>query len=158
MDSGGAEYALFADKPDWFCELVEEALIANPEDSPSVQEALNGSEKEKWLKAMEEEIKQITKVETFTVIEAPSNTNIIDGKWVLLQKRDGEGKVIRWKARYVVRGFQQQYGTDFTETFTPTIRPTTLRILLSIAAQKGATIVQSDAKNACLPTWSERQQ
>ena len=52
--------------------------------------------------------------------------------------------------RYVVRGFQQQYGTDFTETFAPTIRPTTLRILLSIAAQKGATIVQADAKNAYL--------
>ena len=150
LDSGGAEYALFADKPDWFRELVEEVLIANPEDSPSVQEALNGSEKEKWLKAMEEEIKQITKVETFTVVEAPSNTNIIDGKWVLLQKRDGEGKVIRWKARYVVRGFQQQYGTDFTEMFAPTVRPTTLRILLSIAAQKGAPIVQADAKNAYL--------
>jgi len=39
---------------------------------------------------------------------------------------------------------------DFTKTFTPTVRPTTLRILLAIAAQKGATVVQADAKNAYL--------
>ena len=150
LDSGGAEYALYAGNQDWFTELVEEALTANPEDTPSVQEALNGSEKEKWLEAMQEELKQITKVETFTVVETPHNTNIIDGKWVLRRKRDGEGKVIRWKARYVVRGFQQRFGTDFTETFAPTVRPATLRILLSIAAQKNATIVQADAKNAYL--------
>ena len=149
-DSGGPEHALFGDTEDWFNQLVEEALTANREDEPPVHEALNGPEKEKWLEAMGEELKQITKVETFTVIEKPPNTNIIDGKWVLRRKRDGEDKIIRWKARYVVRGFQQQFGTDFTETFAPTIWPMTLRILLSIAAQKGATVVQADAKNAYL--------
>ena len=104
---------------------------------------------------MGEELKQLTKVETFTVIEKPPDTNIIDGKWVLRRKRDGEGRIVRWKARYVVRGFQQQFGTDFTETFAPTIRPTTLRILLSIAAQKGATVVQADAKNAYLHSQND---
>jgi len=83
LDSGGAEYALFADKQDWFHELVEEALTANLEDTPSIHEALNGPEKEKWLEAMGEELKQITKVEIFTIIETPPNTNVIDGKWVL---------------------------------------------------------------------------
>ena len=146
-DTGGAEHTIFTDS---FHELLEEALIANPEDEPPVHEALKGPEKEKWLEDMGEELRQITKVETFTIVEAPSNTNIIDGKWVLRRKRDGEGKIIRWKARYVVRGFQQQFGTDFTETFAPTVRPTTLRVLLSIAAQKGATVVQADAKNAYL--------
>jgi len=63
--------------------------------TPLVHEALNGPEKEEWLEAMGEELKQITKVETFTVIEAPSNSNIIDGKWVLRRKRDDEGKIIR---------------------------------------------------------------
>jgi hypothetical protein len=150
LDSGGAEFALFADKQDWFHELVEEALTANPEDTPSIHEALNGPEKEKWLEAMGEEFKQITKVETFTIVEAPPNTNIIDGKWVLRRKRDSEGKVICWKARYVVRGFQQRFGTDFTETFAPMVRLTTLCILLAIAAQKGAMVVQADAKNAYL--------
>ena len=145
LDSGGVEFMLVADKQDWFHELVEEALTANPEDTPSVHEALNGPEKDKWLEAMGEEFKQITKVETFTIVEAPPNTNIINGKWVLRQKRNGEGKVIRWKARYIVRGFQQRSGTDFTETFAPTVQPTTLRILLAVAAQRGATVVQAQA-------------
>ena len=67
-----------------------------------------------------------------------------------LWKQDGEGKVICWKARYIVKGFQQKFGMDFTETFTPTIRPATLQILLSIVAQKNATTIQADAKNAYL--------
>ncbi len=83
LDSGGAEHALYAGNQDWFAELIEEALTANPEDTPSVQEALDGPEKEKWLEAMHEELKQITKVETFTIVETPHNTNVIDRKWVL---------------------------------------------------------------------------
>jgi len=99
---------------------------------------------------MHKELKQITKVETFTIVETPPNTNVIDGKWVLHRKRDGEGKVIHWKARYMVRGFQQRFGTDFTETFAPTVRLATLRILLSIVAQKNTAVVQADTKNAYL--------
>ena len=99
---------------------------------------------------MHEELKQITKVETFTIVKTPPNTNVIDGKWVLRRKQDGEGKVICWKARYVVRGFQQKFRTDFTETFVPTVRPATLIILLSIAAQQNATIIQANTKNAYL--------
>jgi len=83
LDSGEAEHALYAGNQDWFAKLIEEALTTNPEDTPSVQEALDGPEKEKWLEAMHEELKQITKVETFTIVETPHNTNVIDRKWVL---------------------------------------------------------------------------
>jgi hypothetical protein len=112
--------------------------------------ALKGDEKEKWIEAMGEELQQLVKVNTFTVVKAPRDANVIDGKWVLRRKHNGEGKVIRWKARYVIRGFKQQFGVDFTETFAPTIRPATLCTLLSLAASNNSIVVQADAKNAYL--------
>ena len=54
------------------------------------------------------------------------------------------------KARLVVKGFKQQFGVDYIDTFAPTIRSTTLRILLSFAAQNSAAIHQCDVKNAYL--------
>jgi hypothetical protein len=150
LDEHGKENAKIADTEISFEEIIENVLIANPADEPSFRDALEGDEKEKWIEAMGEELQQLVKVNTFTVVKAPRDANIIDGKWVLRRKRNGEGKVIRWKARYVVRGFKQQFGVDFTETFAPTIRPATLRTLFSLAASNNSVIVQADAKNAYL--------
>jgi len=100
---------------------------------------------------MKEELDQIEKVQTWTVVAAPKDlTDVIDGQWALRKKRGADGNVIRYKARFVVHGFKQQYRIDYTDTFAPTVRPSTLRVLLSIAAHKGAVIVQADAKNAYL--------
>jgi hypothetical protein len=68
----------------------------------------------------------------------------------ILSKRNGNGQVVCHKARLVVKGFKQQFGVDYTEMFAPTVRASTLRILLLFAAQKGATIHQCDVKNAYL--------
>jgi len=63
--------------------LLEEAFTANPEDEPPIKEPLEGPEKDKWLTAMHDKLKQITKVETFTIVKTPPNTNVINGRWVL---------------------------------------------------------------------------
>jgi hypothetical protein len=66
------------------------------------------------------------------------------------QKRDEQGRIVRYKARLVAKGYKQKFRIDYTETYAPTIRPATLRILLSLAAQNDAVIHQADAKNAYL--------
>jgi hypothetical protein len=135
----------------WFERVIEEAMTAVGDDFPLAKQALEGPERELWEKAMKEELDQIEKVQTWTVVAAPKDlTDVIDGRWALRRKRGADGNIIRYKARFVVRGFKQQYGIDYTDTFAPTVRPSTLRILLSIAAHKGSVIVQADAKNAYL--------
>lgn len=57
---------------------------------------------------------------------------------------------ICYKARLVMKDFEQQFRVDYVENFSPTVHPTTHHILLSFAAQKNAAIHQCNVKNAYL--------
>ena len=100
---------------------------------------------------MKEELDQIEKVQTWTVVAALKDLmDVIDGRWALRRKQGADGNIIRYKARFVIHGFKQQCRIDYTNTFAPTVHPSTLCILLSIAAHKGSVIIQADVKNAYL--------
>lgn len=81
---------------------------------------------------------------------APPDTNIIPSLFVFHCKRNNTGKIVRYKARLVDKGYKQKFGVDYTENFAPSVRAPTLRILLSFAAQNGAAVHQCDIKNAYL--------
>ena len=71
-------------------------------------------------------------------------------KWVYKNKRNIEGKIERHKARLVVKGYKQQQGRDYEETFAPVARMETVRTMLSIAAQQKWKVYQMDVKSAFL--------
>ncbi|WVZ16857.1 hypothetical protein V8G54_009839 [Vigna mungo] len=62
-----------------------------------------------------------------------SQENIIDSKWVFKTKYKADGKIERRKARLVAKGFQQTTGLNYEETFSPVVKASTIRIILSIA-------------------------
>jgi len=64
----------------------------------------------------------------------PSYKKIIGCLWIFKVKRDSDGRILKFKARVCARGDQQTYEVDYNETFAPTLRYTTLRMLLSIAS------------------------
>ncbi|CAI7881228.1 unnamed protein product [Closterium sp. NIES-54] len=74
---------------------------------------------------------------TGTYVDAvpPPGANIVDGMWIFIVKRP-PGSPHAFKARYVARGFSQRQGVDFFQTFSPTLKMTTLRVLLHVAAQR----------------------
>ena len=71
-------------------------------------------------------------------------------KWIFKNKKDENGLVIRNKSRLVAKGFNQQEGIDYDETFAPVARLEAIRIFLAYAAQKNFTVYQMDVKTAFL--------
>jgi histone deacetylase 1/2 len=103
-----------------------------------------------WVAAMQDEFDALKANSTWTLVPRPPRANIITGKWVFRHKLKSDGTLDRYKARWVVRGFNQRPGVDFGETFSPVIKPATVRTVLHIAASRAWPVHQLDISNAFL--------
>ena len=81
---------------------------------------------------MKEEYDALVKNGTWSLVPPTSNTNVVDCKWVYRLKRDKKCAITRYKARFVAKGFRQQPGIDFHETFSPVFKSTTIPVVLSL--------------------------
>jgi hypothetical protein len=72
----------------------------------------------------------------WTLVPKPAGANIVTGKWIFKHKFHFDGSLARYKAHWVLRGYSQCPGIDFDETFSPVVKPTTIRIVLSIAVSQ----------------------
>jgi hypothetical protein len=99
---------------------------------------------------MEQEYHALLRNETWTLVPQPPRVNVIDSKWVFKVKKHSDGSIERYKARLVARGFRQRYGLDYEDTFSPVVKPTTIRLLLSSAVTRGWSLRQLDVQNAFL--------
>lgn len=109
------------------------------------EEAMKSKECGLWKKAMDEELDAFEKNNVWEVVKRPVNKTIVDSRWVFKIK---DGK--RFKARLCAKGFKQIRGIDYDETFAPTTRYDSIRLLLSIAAERKLEIKQFDIKTAFL--------
>ena len=121
--------------------------IDNIQIPRTIQEALIDPQ---WKKAVKNEIAALVKNGTWNVIELPPGKKSVGCKWVFTVKHKADGSIERYKARLVAKGFTQSYGIDYQETFAPVAKLNTIRVLLSIAANKDWPLYQLDVKNAFL--------
>ncbi|CAI7773853.1 unnamed protein product [Closterium sp. NIES-54] len=105
---------------------------------------------------MEEEIRSLVGMGTWELVERPPGVNIMKNRWVLTTKYHINDTVEREKARVVVKGFTQVYGTDYDEMYAPVSSYVTLRIFLSIVAVLDLSLMQLDMKNAFLQSKLDR--
>ncbi|RVW12701.1 Retrovirus-related Pol polyprotein from transposon RE1 [Vitis vinifera] len=103
-----------------------------------------------WCVAMREEYDALLANETWKLCPRPVDHNVVGNKWVYKVKQTSTGEVDRFKARLVALGFAQEEGIDFTETFSPVIKPSTVRVLLTLSVQFDWEIRQLDVSNAFL--------
>ena len=103
-----------------------------------------------WKAAMQEEIDSLISNDTWILTQLPVGRTAIDGKWVYKVKRGPQGEVLRYKARWVVRGFQQREGIDYAETFASVVKPMSYKAIFALAAAKNWEVHQMDVKTAFL--------
>lgn len=114
------------------------------------QEAMSSPDAPLWKAACAEELLSFVKMNLYDEVERPKERKVIDCKWVFKNKRGPDGKIVRYKARLVAKGFTQIEGIDYTETFAPVAKFTSIRILLALAAHLDLDLHQMDVKTAYL--------
>ena len=99
---------------------------------------------------METEYDALTSRKTWRLVPRPAGRKLVDSKWVYKLKRNPDGSIARYKARLVARGFTQEHGVDYQETFAPTVKVAAIRIILALAAHFDWDVEQMDVVTAFL--------
>ncbi|KAI3806370.1 hypothetical protein L1987_22271 [Smallanthus sonchifolius] len=114
------------------------------------EESRGAVSKKEWYDDMINKLEAIEKHDTWELVSRPTGRNIVGLKWLYKTKLVAKGKVMRYKARLVVKGYSQKQGINYQETFTPVARFETIRVLIAVAAQRGWPRLQLDVKTAFL--------
>jgi hypothetical protein len=99
---------------------------------------------------MKEEMSALQKNKTWDLVQLPKGKDTVDCKWVFTIKQTPEGKVERYKAKLIAKGYSQTYGIDYDETFAPVAKMSTIRTFISCAVNFRWSLHQLDVKNAFL--------
>lgn len=128
----------------------QEANLTSFSSEIPYQQALGGTDKEEWMKAITEEFECLIKNDTWKIVDRPKHQNVIGCRIVLRNKYDPKGLVERRKARLVAKGFTQRPGIDFHDTYAPVARMGSLRLLFALAVKHDLKVHQLDITTAYL--------
>jgi histone deacetylase 1/2 len=117
--------------------------VAPSTGEPSTLSLAHGDQN--WVSAMNSEHQALLQNRTWHLVPRPKGKNIIGCKWVYKIKRKADDTIDSYKAHLVAKGYKQQYGIDYEDTFGPVVKAATIRLILSIAVSRGWTLRQLDA-------------
>ncbi|GMH24742.1 hypothetical protein Nepgr_026585 [Nepenthes gracilis] len=103
-------------------------------------EAMKNVNKKKWLEAMEDEINSLHENYTFDLAKLPKGKRALKNKWVFRLKTNKNNTQPMYKARLVVKDFNQQKRVDFDEIFTPVVKMSSIRGVLGLAAAQNLEV------------------
>lgn len=135
--------------PKRFSPILNYILLTDGGEPQNYQETLQDEHSSKWELAMKEEMNSLLGNQTWELTKLPPGKKALHNKWVYRIKSEHDGSK-RYKARLVVKGFQQQQGIDYSEIFSPVVKITTIRLVLAMVATENLFLEQLDVKTAFL--------
>jgi hypothetical protein len=126
---------------------IRYANLCSTGEPSTTAEAFSDS---RWKAAMDEEYNALITNQTWHLVPSTRGQNVIDCKWVYKVKRKADGTIDHYKTRLIAKGFKQQYGIDYEETFSHVVKSATIHVVLSLAVSRGWHLRQLDVKNAFL--------
>ena len=132
--------ALFTDNlPSSSClqyTLVEELALNAEKDPSSYKEAISRPDSEKWREAISTELENLKRNNVFVEVQRPPNLSKLIGCRYVFKTKVKNGKIDKYKARMVAKGYSQVREKDYNETFAPVARMNSLRIFLKLSVCK----------------------
>ena len=119
-------------------------------DPQTFKEAMSMPDAPLWKEAMKSEVDSIMQNHMWELVDLPPGCKPLGCKWIFKRKLKTDGSIDKYKVRLVVKGFKQQEGLDFFDTYSPVTRITSIRMLIAIAALHNLDIHQMDVKTAFL--------
>jgi hypothetical protein len=126
------------------------SLSITDDDPRTVREAVDSEDGNIWKRGMDEETTSLDKNEAWDLVELLTRRNPIGNKWVFKKKMNAEGKVEKYKAQLVAKGYSQVEGIDFGEIFSPLSKLTSIRFMLSVVIAFDFEVEQMDVKTTFL--------
>ncbi|GJX42260.1 retrovirus-related pol polyprotein from transposon TNT 1-94 [Tanacetum coccineum] len=123
---------------------------SNVRSSHTPLELLEAMLESSWIEAMQEEIHKFERLKVWELVPCPDRVMLIKLKWIFKVKKDEFEGVLKNMARLVAKGYRQEEGIDFKESFAPFARIEAIRIFIANAANKNTKIYQMDVKKAFL--------
>ncbi|GKB03342.1 copia protein [Tanacetum coccineum] len=128
-------------------EVCMYALTVSTIEPKNIKEAMADHS---WIESMQDELNQFERLQVWELVPRPEGKNVIALKWLWKNKCDAENIVVQNKTRLVAKGYKQEEGIDFEESFAPVARLEAIRMFIAYAAHKNITIFQMDVKMAFL--------
>ncbi|GJY33991.1 retrovirus-related pol polyprotein from transposon TNT 1-94 [Tanacetum coccineum] len=143
----------FEDYVAYALQVAEEVESLEP---TTYREAITSKDSDMWITATGEEIESLHKNKTWELVQLPERRKVVSCKWVFKMKTGLPGSnIVRFKARLVSKGYSQKEGIDYNEIFSPVVRHTSIRVLLSLVAHHDLELEQLDVKIAFLHAVAE---
>lgn len=130
--------------------LMAATLAVSDDDPKTYKQAMKLPDAAEWVEACAAEVASLVENGVYAVVDRPVGKPVITSKWVFKKKRGLTGKVEKYKARLVARGFMQEEGVDYTETYSPTVRYESIRMMVAAAASGELQMEQMDVTTAFL--------
>ncbi|KAL6334618.1 hypothetical protein AAG906_019470 [Vitis piasezkii] len=135
--------------PQRYSPVLNYLLLTDGGEPECYDEALQDENSSKWELAVKDEMDSLLGNQTWELIELPVGKKALHNKWVYKINKEHDGSK-RYKARLVVKGFQQKEGIDYTEIFSPVVKMPTIRLVLGMVVVEKLHLEQLDVKTTFL--------